>query len=596
MLLERLREYADRLDDLPPPMYQPTPVRYVLALDSQGRQLGEPVDTKTENDKRGKVRFAPHVKRTVAIAPKLLVDTAEYTLGIGREGGKPERVRVQHERFTALTRHCAEQTNEPSVWAVVRFIEALGDTPDLVALRLPHDFDPGANVTFEVDGVYPFMLPSVQAYWAQVASIPADSPVMQCLVCGELRPPVERLPIAIKGIPGGQTAGMALISANARAFESYGLEASLIAPTCEDCGQRFGNALNDLLRRDSTHLYASPLVYVFWTAEQVNAPIGSLLSGADDEDVKRFLTSPWRDAPEGARLDASAFFAAALSASGARVVLRDWLQTTLHDARDHLARYFALQQLRDLYTGKLRYFPLYMLARATANSKSQREQPPAQVVQTLLRFAVGGGPLPDWMLYQVVRRTRAEQGVTSAQAALIKMVLLGGDVVSVPGAVGVDGIDWADGTTDERNDMRSTSSLAELDLEARDAAYLCGRLLAELESLQRRALGGVNATIVDRYFGTASSAPALVFGRLLRGSQPHLSKLRREQENVYRAYDARLQEILRHLGDFPATLTLRDQARFALGYYHQKASHTAARQEWKARHPEEPTLTDARKD
>lgn len=71
--------------------------------------------------------------------------------------------------------------------------------------------------------------------------------------------------------------------------------------------------------------------------------------------------------------------------------------------------------------------------------------------------------------------------------------------------------------------------LVRLDPANRDQAYLCGRLLAVLEATQRAALGDVNATIVDRYFGTASSAPASVFGRLLRGAQPHLGKLRRDR-------------------------------------------------------------------
>jgi CRISPR-associated protein Csd1 len=561
MLLQRLSEYAGRMKGLPPLLYQPVPVRYIFTLDEAGRQLGSPTDARTDQDPRGKARMAPDRKRTVNIVPKLLVDNAEYALGIGRAGSDPERVRDQHAAFVAQARDCAEHTGEPSVRAVLRFLQTL----DVAALGLPTDFDPSANVTFEVDGMYPFNLPSVQAYWARVASAPVDTPLMQCLVCGELRVPVERLPIAIKGIPGGQTTGMALISANAPAFESYGLQASLIAPTCENCGQRFGNALNELLRNDKTHLRIDQVVHIFWTKEEADAPIASLFSKADDEEVRRFLTSPWRDSPEGARLDASAFYAAALSASGTRVVLRDWLQTTLHDARDHLARYFAFQQIRDAYSGQPRYFPVYALARATKNSKSQREQPPAQVMQTLLHFALGGGRFPDWMLYQVVRRTRAEQRVTSAHAALIKMVLLsqsdaGGNNVSTP---------------------------VDLDPEARDAPYLCGRLLAELESLQRSALGkSINATVVDRYFGTASSAPALVFARLLRGAQPHLSKLRREQPNVSRMYDERLQDVLRHLPDFPQTLALRDQARFALGYYHQKASHTTAWREWKAKHPE----------
>lgn len=47
---------------------------------------------------------------------------------------------------------------------------------------------------------------------------------MQCLVCVQNLPDMERLQSKIKGIPGGQTSGTNIISANSEAFESYGLE------------------------------------------------------------------------------------------------------------------------------------------------------------------------------------------------------------------------------------------------------------------------------------------------------------------------------------------------------------------------------------
>src|SRR5207244_11722956 len=125
--------------------------------------------------------------------------------------------------------------------------------------------DPSGNITFKVEGVYPFKQDSVKSYWAKKAAA-ADNTgqMMQCLVCGEMKPPVERLPIVIKGIPGGQATGLTLISANAADFESYGLNASLIAPTCVVCGERFGNALNELLRREETHTVSPPFVYISW--------------------------------------------------------------------------------------------------------------------------------------------------------------------------------------------------------------------------------------------------------------------------------------------------------------------------------------------
>ena len=115
--------------------------------------------------------------------------------------------------------------------------------------------------------------------------------------------------------------------------------------------------------------------------------------------------------------------------------------------------------------------------------------------------------------------------------------------------------------------------MVQLQTERTEAAYHCGRLLAVLEQIQQAALGrNVNTTIVDRFYGTASTAPATVFGTLLGQAQPHLSKLRRSnRENAAYALQNRLEEVLLKLPNFPRTLTLQEQALFALGYYHQRA-------------------------
>lgn len=117
--------------------------------------------------------------------------------------------------------------------------------------------------------------------------------------------------------------------------------------------------------------------------------------------------------------------------------------------------------------------------------------------------------------------------------------------------------------------------MPKLDRENRTPAYLCGRLLAVLERIQKTAIRS-KATIVDRYFGAASSAPATVFGNLMRGAQHHLAKLRKEKEGAYYALDRELQEICSHISEFPRTLSLQEQATFSLGYYQQKAADNRA--------------------
>ena len=176
------------------------------------------------------------------------------------------------------------------------------------------------------------------------------------------------------------------------------------------------------------------------------------------------------------------------------------------------------------------------------------------IPKVFLHFALKGGLLPEWLLYQAVNRNRMEQNVTRSRAAIIKMVLLSRD-----------------------NKNNEEGKMECLDLENRNPAYLCGRLLGVLEIVQVEAFkpSTINSTIVDRFYGTASSAPASVFGKLLRGVQPHLTKLRKGKHGTFEAMAKQLEEVQCGLTFYPKTLTLEEQGFFALGYYHQKAANRA---------------------
>ncbi len=99
-------------------------------------------------------------------------------------------------------------------------------------------------------------------------------------------------------------------------------------------------------------------------------------------------------------------------------------------------------------------------------------------------------------------------------------------------------------------------------------AYRLGRLFAVLEKIQADASPGINATIRDRYYGAASSTPVAVFTTLLRLKNHHLEQAEpRPGASTWSGCSARS---WRPSHDFPRHLTLPDQGRFALGYYHQR--------------------------
>ena len=572
MLLEKLREYSDRLD-LAPPMYLKSPIKWLIDLDKTGKFLSfVPTSEGKEGRKdRGKVFDAPHAGRSSGVKAKLLADTGEYVLGLAREKDKQERVDKCHRAFIDQVQDCATVTNEPAVNAVLKFMEKMKSSN----IQLPDGFDPGDTLTFRVNGVMPIQLKTIQDYWASVASDADDRDAeaakefMECLICAQLRPPVRRHQFKIKRIPGGQSSGMAMISANVPAFESYGLEASLIAPTCQDCGERLTKAANTLIEGEGTHITVGPLVYVFWTKEEQAFSVASLLSRPEPDEVRALIHSVFSGTVGATKIETTPFYATAFSASGGRVVVRDWLETSVERAKKNIARWFALQSIIGTWgETETQPFPIqgYLrkevkqwvegLAECIVPRIKQRrdiQDVNPNVPKVLLHMALKGGALPLWLLFQAVNRNRAEQGITRSRAALIKMVLLS-----------------------QKSDFTQEGTMVELDSDNKTPAYLCGRLLAVLEAIQRAAIPGAKATITDRFFGTASSAPASVFGRLIRGSQPHLGKLRKDRRGTYEALEKRLEEVQVGLPGFPKTLTLEEQGLFGLGYYHQRAADRAA--------------------
>lgn len=556
MLLQRLAEYADRIET-PPERYQLLPVRYVIELDAEGQlrtslltDLADPASRLTRN---GTPMLVPNVQRAVAVRPLLLVDKGDYVLGYVEDGAKVERearVRKCHAAFRELTERCASATHEHTVEAVSAFVQR----KPLEELKLPSDFDPNARIAARVDGILPFSLPTVQAFWASEGKSGGRS--LTCLVCGELRVAQDRLEAKLKGIPGGQTSGTAIISANQKAFESYGLEASLVAPVCASCAKRFTDAANALLREEKSRVYLGGSVFVFWTREPIPEDVFNrdLLTSPDPEQVRSLLQAI-RSGKAPTPIDDTAFFGLVLSGSGGRAVVRDWIDTTVGGARRQISTWFLRQRIVQADGSEPVPISVRLLAGASVR---ELEDLPRKALAELLRCALTGSALPLDLLARAVRRARVEQSMkqsmTHPRAALMKLVLASRSPTTY------DEEDW----------------MVSLEPEHPDPAYHCGRLLAVLGRIQHLAIPGAKATVIDRFYGAASSAPATVFGGLLRQAQPHLAKLERDRPAAHTVLEGQLEEVCEHLGSFPRTLTLEAQGMFALGYYHQQAHERAS--------------------
>lgn len=396
-----------------------------------------------------------------------------------------------------------------------------------------------------------------------------------CSICGKLDFPVLNQPHGlIKNVPKGQKAGCAFVSYNENAFESYELDGNDNSSICTNCAKNYVEGLNWLLSNGSERIrddkkgkskiqfiysnrknFGSDTAMIYWTKEEEKIDELNLLDYPDVGQVANLIDSVVKAKVNDAiHIKTNQFYSCTLSGAAARIAVRDWIEISLDDYRRNIAQWF--QDIAIRAYGETRYAPLYALARAGHNTKSDNDPTNSRVATHLWNAAFKNSIPPLWILTAVLKRMRfvenSEDGqtketITPERAALIRFILNrniknGGYMIK------------------EQNDPNDKNS-----------AIVCGKIFAVMESIQRAAQGkDLNAGIRERFFSFASTSPAPAFGRLMKLSQNHISKLKHEKPGFAVLLDRQLQELCSLLNGFPAIFSLEEQGQFALGYYHQK--------------------------
>ena len=326
--------------------------------------------------------------------------------------------------------------------------------------------------------------------------------------------------------------------------------------------------MNHLLGKDSQQkLQVGDATAVFWSEK----------SSALEKDAFFFFSEPPKDDPDrnteaikalyatiwnGTYVvpdEKQKFYVLGLSPNAARIAVRFWHVATVAEMGTRFKQH--ISDLSIAHSAKIdAALPMDRLLRSIA-AQSKYDNIPPNLAGEVMRSILEGLPYPATLLQAAVRRCRAEQAkknkntskslpnVTYERAALIKACL-----------------NRAMRLNNKKNEKEMTMCL---DPENINIGYRLGRLFAVLEKIQTEANPGLNATIRDRFFGAASSTPVTVFANLMRLSNHHLSKLEKEKHGLFITRKRMLGEIMCCIKDFPPHLTLEDQGRFAIGYYHQ---------------------------
>ena len=586
MILQALTAYYEQLvrqGKLSAPGWDDSfKVSYELRLNDAG-QLVSIVPLLTEKTMGKKTVLAPramrvpaHVKRTAGVSANLLCDNSSYLLGAD-EKGKPERAKQCFDACAALHHRLLDDVDSPAARALLAYFDSWdpAQAADHPLLREQwKEITGSANLIFgyeAADHSHSFVNDdtAIQNAWqAHYNDRSAGADTVQCLITGKQAPAALVHP-SIMGVQGAQSSGAALVSFNAPAFCSYGHEQGENAPMSEYAAFAYTTALNRLLadRNHCKHVGDTTILCWAENAEPVYQDAMSMfLFGADEaagiqeSDVQAALKrlSAGQTVPflEKELSPDQHFYLLGLAPNAARLSVRFFLRDTFGSFAQNLQKYAEEMAIDCSEKEKFRTLPIWAVVNETTRTvPGQPAKPSPQLAGDLLRAVLTGGRYPATLLNGVTLRIRAEQAVTRGRAAVIKAYYLRNYPT-------------------ELNKEVYTVSLN----KTTNVPYLLGRLFSVLEAVQKAANPGINTTIKDRYFNAACATPGMAFPTLLRLSQKHLQKL---NDGLATHYDKQITELMAQLPEsgFPARLSLPDQGKFTIGYYHQTQKRFAKKNE-----------------
>ncbi len=572
MILQALAKYYERKrDELPPEGFEQKGIPFLIIINQKGEFIGLQ-DTRTASGKKLIARKFVVPKENARSGKNawqttnILWDHYGYVLehpksDVDKDKEMAER---QHKTFVTQAQTLTEAFPEDLEFQAVKHFYADGHYKKVSEHPLWQECKKinGCNLSFQISGENRLICQNenVCSYVSNNTKTESDDDEDDsvsrdiegvCMITGE-RAPIARLhsrtPIA-----GAKSNAKIVSFQKNMGFDSYGKQQSYNAPVSKKAAFAYTTALNYMLAKESRQkIRVADATTVFWAEKKHEIEywftdiFGEPAKGESDQDnaaIRALFESMKTGAPP-ADWDLNHFYVLGLSPNAARIAVRFWYAGTVAEVATNIFQHF--KDISITHAPHLpEYLSLFRLLVSTAmQGKSDNIQP--NLAGDFMKAILSGTPYPDALLSSAIRRIKAEREVTYPRASLIKAVLV----------------------RKARYKNRKEEISMVLDTCNTNTGYLLGRLFATLEKIQEEASPGINATIRDRFYSSASSTPVTVFSHLLKLKNYHIAKL----ENKGRAinFEKLIGEIVDDIKDFPAHLSLDDQGRFAVGYYHQR--------------------------
>ena len=411
------------------------------------------------------------------------------------------------------------------------------------------------NVSFRINGsltIVPEDQQLVNFYLKSINEPKENKDEKQiCLITGATGPIVKTT--SATHISGSQATAKLVSFQVSSGYDSYGKAQGDNAPISRDAEFAYTTALNHLLEKDSKNMFRiASRTYVFWasvnneTGLEAESSFFSFLNpsqdnpDADIKKVEKVFKSIFSGILKSTGNDK--FYILGLAPNAARLAVVYWKEISIKEFAGNILKHFDDMEISDYRFDKKPYKGVYQLLSAVAlQGKVGDVQPnlPEEVIKSIFQCT----PYPYTLYSACLRRIHAEQKTTICRVGIIKAYL-----------------------NRKSNNYKKISIM--LDPLNTNVGYVCGRLFATLEYLQKKS-SGIDS-IRQRYLNAASTTPATVFGNLMNLSVHHEEKLNAPSLIFFKRLKNEIVDLLSAEG-FPAHLDIQDQGRFFVGYHHQMA-------------------------
>lgn len=588
MLISALCDYYDELakdGKLVPECYKECDVHYLIALNPDGR-IDDIIDwriTEQTTAKNGKIKevkkprtiLLPLRSEKPGIDFNMVELRPKYIFGLNFEKSvfspddKTDGAKQSHALFRDESLRRIEGLNSPVVNAFRNFLQNWipeQETENPLLKNIAKGYK-NSYFAFCLSGKPDILLhedSQIKKVWERYyfTEKVSDSTVMaQCAITGEKNQPIARIHNKINGLKGGNKTGNVLICFDSWAGCSYGNKQSYNSNISEAIVKKYKDALDYLLKDRKHKQFIDDITVLFWAeGGEKNDDCVDVLNmllfvsdseTADKEETDRMLSSLMTKAREGSvseetinafeNIDENVnFYIVGLKPNASRISLKFIYRRRLGAMLSAIAEHQADMQI---IGSEFRNIPLWRLKNELKSPKSSKENIDTSLMTLLFKAIIYGTPYPNYLLSAMVTRIKTDRSINDVRAGTLKAFI---------------------NRKARASGQKEEFKLA-LDKQNNNQAYLCGRLFAVLEKIQKKSVGeDLNRTIKDAYFSSAATKPALVFPKLISLSQHHMRKLDEK------FYNKLIEEIIGKLdGEFPDTLMLTDQGRFMIGYYQQ---------------------------